>query len=227
MKISNIEQRLIETIVKYKAGLFFVIISVLGFFVRLPGRAFVSGDAASFLLPWFDIIEGNGIQSIGIQVGDYNMAYQLLIALLTYIPFNALYLYKGVSSVFDFLLAGVTALFVCQIKGKRSSNLFVGVYTAVLFVPTVILNSSVWAQCDSIFTTFIIAALYFLLKKQYKCAFAFLGVAFTFKLQTVFVLPFFLYYYFSEKEFSLSNFFDAIVFLYPVYSWNFVWKRDS
>lgn len=214
MKISNIERRIVELVDKYKVILLFLIISGLGFLVRLPGRAFVSGDAAEFLLPWFDLIEAGGLKNLDTQVGNYNMAYQLLIALLTYIPFNPLYLYKGISIVFDFLLAGVTALFVCRIKNSQSSGLFVGVYAAVLFLPTVILNSSVWAQCDSIYTTFVVSSLYFLLKKHYKCAFSLLGIALAFKLQTVFVVPFFLYYYFSEKEYSILSFLLTLLFFY-------------
>lgn len=214
VKLSKWERRLIEAIDRHKVVLFFIIVSVLGMLIRLPARAFVSRDAKNCLLPWFNTIQEGGLKSLSKQVGDYNMVYQLLIALMTYLPIKPLYLYKGLSIVFDFLLAGVTALLVCELRQKKSRSCFAIVYAAVLFVPPVIFNSSIWAQCDSIYTTFVVASLYFLLKRKYKSAFALLGVALTFKLQAIFVVPFFIYYYFSEREFSLSNFLLTLLFFY-------------
>ncbi|MBR1470024.1 MAG: DUF2029 domain-containing protein, partial [Lachnospiraceae bacterium] len=75
--------------------------------------------------------------------------------------------------------------------------------TAVLFLPTVVMNSSMWGQCDSIYSSFCILALIFLLKKSYRRAYIMLGIAFSFKLQTVFIIPFFLTYYSVKKDHSI------------------------
>ena len=42
-------------------------------------------------------------------------------------------------------------------------------------------------------------------------AFISLGVGFAFKLQTVFIVPFFVYYYFKEKQYSILNFVIILV----------------
>ena len=81
--------------------------------------------------------------------------------------------------------------------------LFSSVYAAVLLLPVTYLNSSAWAQCDSIYASFVIIALYFLYDKKYILSFFMMGVALAFKLQMVFILPFLIFYYFLEKKYSI------------------------
>ena len=49
-------------------------------------------------------------------------------------------------------------------------------------------------------------ALCFLFEKKYVPSFLLLGVALAFKMQMIFILPFFLFYYFLEKKYSILNF---------------------
>lgn len=124
-------------------------------------RKYESGDYNADLLPWFlEIKEAGGIQALHKQVGNYNIPYQILIALMTYLPFKTLYLYKGLSILFDFLFAAGCGLLICTVKKSYSIELFVGVYAAVLYIPTIIMDSAVWAQCDSIYCFFIIMAVW-------------------------------------------------------------------
>ena len=62
-------------------------------------------------------------------------------------------------------------------------------YAVVLFLPVVFLNSAVWAQCDSIYTSFCVMSFYFLLRGRGRLSMALYGVAFSFKLQAVFFAP--------------------------------------
>ena len=71
---------------------------------------------------------------------------------------------------------------------------------------TVILNSSFWAQCDSIYVAFILLSIYFLEKEKNIASFIFVGIAFAFKLQTVFILPFYIFYYISTQKISILHF---------------------
>jgi Gpi18-like mannosyltransferase len=73
-------------------------------------------------------------------------------------------------------------------------------YMIVLFLPTVILNSSLWAQSDSIYTAFILFSLVFLIDKKYIESFILLGISFAFKLQFVFILPLYLLIYLSRYK---------------------------
>jgi len=76
----------------------------------------------------------------------------------------------------------------------------------ILLSPVVILNSAVWAQCDSIFVFFAVCALFALLKEKYVLSMVMLGVSFAFKLQAVFLFPIFLLVYFIRKRFTIFNF---------------------
>ena len=72
--------------------------------------------------------------------------------------------------------------------------------------PLVVFNSACWGQCDSIYTFFCIIALYMILEERYTLAFCAYGVAFAFKLQAIFMMPFVLLYYVRSKKFSVTKF---------------------
>ena len=80
-------------------------------------RRYELGDFNADLLPWFvEIKADGGIRALEHQVGNYNIPYQILIALLTYLPFKELYLYKGLSIIFDYLIAAGCGILVCTLK---------------------------------------------------------------------------------------------------------------
>lgn len=191
---------------KHKLWLFAGIVSILAALLRLNGLSMESVDYQGCLGPWYYTIRDNGgLKGISQQVGDYNVLYQLLIALMTYLPFYPLYMYKALSVFFDYLMAASAGLIVFELS-DRSMFRAVLAYAAVLLLPTVFINSAWWAQCDSIYTMFVLLALYFILKQRETLAFVMIGIAFQFKLQTVFVIPFLLYYYAASRRFSLLNF---------------------
>ncbi len=74
-------------------------------------------------------------------------------------------------------------------------------YTLVLALPTVILNSSAWGQADSIYTAWLMVALWHLLNHQNNRALVFFGVALAFKLQAILLLPFFFYVYWARHDY--------------------------
>jgi Gpi18-like mannosyltransferase len=57
-----------------------------------------------------------------------------------------------------------------------------------LLFPTVVFNSAVWAQCDIIFTSFLLLALYFFITEKNTAAMLAIGLALSFKIQTVFIV---------------------------------------
>lgn len=178
--------------------------AVLGVLIRLPGRDFVSGDFYYFLEPWYKIIKENGI---GEQVGNYNLTYQFLILLLTKLPIPALHAYKLLSCVFDFLLAAAVGLAVYLLSGGENRRWYgLAAAAAMLLSPVAVINSSVWAQCDSIFVFFGVLAIIALLKDRPMAAMILLGLSFAFKLQAVFFLPVFLLAWFRKRQFSVLYF---------------------
>ena len=163
---------------------------MLGLLVRLSGLGMVSGDYTQLALPWW-FEEHQGGWRLGRtrqQVGNYNVVYQVIIALLTYLPVDPLYLYKGVSFIFDYLLAIGVGMLVRELTGKGKPA-FALAYAVVLFLPTCIFNSALWAQCDSMYVSMLVFWFFFMLRKRFIPAFIFLGLAFSLKFQTIFVSP--------------------------------------
>lgn len=179
--------------------------TVISLAIRWSMRSFISRDMTRFLLPWYEAIKSRGgLSALGTQVGNYNMPYQTLIALLTYIPVSPELLYKISSSMFDFL----QALFLYKIIDlitKDNLKATLG-YVMAINLPTVLMNSALWGQCDSIYTCFCVVSLFYCLNEKYISSIVFIGVAFAFKLQAIFFLPFHLFIYAYKKRFSFVQF---------------------
>ena len=205
--MTKIESKAIGFIKRYTLLFLLGAITILAVFIRICGMDFQSDDFNSFLNPWWGIIKYNDFTGLAAQVGNYNIPYQIIIYLMTLLPLNALYAYKIVSIIFDFVLAISTAMLVYSFAKSNARLKAVIAYSAVLLSTTVIFNSSFWAQCDSIYTSFIILAILFLYKDKPIASFVFTGIAFAFKLQTVFILPVLLYYWISTKKISILHFF--------------------
>lgn len=205
--MTKIESKAIDFIKKNILLFLLGAVSIIAIVIRVCGMDFQSDDFNSFLNPWWSIIKLNDFTGLATQVGNYNIPYQVIIYLMTLLPLNALYAYKIVSIIFDFVLAISTAMLVYSfVKNNRRLKAIL-TYSAVLLSATVIFNSSFWAQCDSIYTSFIILAILFLHKDKPIASFVFIGIAFAFKLQTVFIIPVLLYYWISTKKISILHFF--------------------
>lgn len=203
---------------------YFILVSILGLIVRCIGIQYISADARDYLLPWFYTIkEAGGMSALAQQVGNYNIPYQCLIALMSYLPFEPLFMYKALSIIFDYVLALVAAKLVCLLRNDK--KMFIVVYATVLLWPTHIMNSSVWAQCDSIYVAFVIISLLYLYKGNNKKAFCYIGISFAFKLQTIFIFPFYICYY-CFKRFSVYNFLLVLISGYILCIPGFLYGRD-
>ncbi len=209
--MSKYERKIIDFLINNRVCFFMCVATILSLVIRLCYIGCYSGDATGFLLPWYDEIKSKGFDSLSKQIGDYNILYQFIIYLFTLLPIRPLYAYKILSVIFDYALAIIVSLIAVsdqknELRGLVSSWKFVGIYSTVLFSPLVFFNSSCWAQCDSIYTFFVFAALYAFIKDKYVTMFILYGMAFSFKFQAVFALPFFMVLYISEKKYSIVNF---------------------
>ena len=205
--MTRLEKRIIQFVEKYRIIIFLVLISLIALYARYRFLSFKSGDYKYFLEPWFKYLKDNGgLKALKDFPGDYNAPYMAIMALLSYIPIKSIYLIKFVSIIFDFVLAVLSAKLVYKVVPKNKKWLATLTYIVVLFLPQVFLNGAFWGQCDSMYTSFCILALIFLLDKKYTKAFIALGFAFSFKLQFIFILPIFVVLYFSKKEYSIFNF---------------------
>lgn len=207
--MTKLEEKILDYITRNIFIISFITVTLLSLIIRFLFRDFMSGDAVDFYLPWFDEIKNSGgILALSKQFGDYNLLYQFIISLLTYIPMEPLYALKLLSVTFDYLGAFCILNIINTIFINKSDSNWLGLlgYSIYLFNPTVFLNSACWAQCDSIYTGICLAALLMLLKEKYRICFIFLGLALAFKLQAIFILPFFCLYWFASRKFSISKF---------------------
>lgn len=127
-------------------------------------------------------------------------------AFLTYLPFKSIYMIKMVSVIFDIVMIFSCLKLADEIFHiKEEKGTFIILYSVMIFLPTVIINSSYWGQCDSVYTAFCILTIVYICKEDYRMAFIFYGMAFAFKLQSVFLLPILLILY-VRKKFSILYF---------------------
>lgn len=149
-----------------------------------------SDDYLTFLSQWYEVIrEGGGFAAISQPVGNYNVPYLYFIALISYLNVPNLYLYKLFSIFLDVILAWGGLRLVRVLLGKKESVSPLVAFVVLLFVPTVVLNGSYWAQCDAIYGALVVHAVASLLEGRNKWSLVWLALAFSFKLQTVFIMP--------------------------------------
>lgn len=198
-----------NVIEKYKYYFFIIVITGISLYMRFNLMDFESGDYKIFLFDWFNRLKDNGgLKALNLNIGDYDTPYMVIMAIISYIPKNPLYLIKIVSIIFDYICAilGVKIVNLLLKDNKNREILKLLVYSFIICLPTVLLNASCWAQADSIYTAFIFMSLYALMKNKYTTSFIFIGIAFSFKLQTVFILPIYILMYISQRKFSVLNF---------------------
>lgn len=169
----------------------------------------VAGDYTEFLKPWVNYIaRHDGIKALANIPANYNVPYLYILTFIAKWPSHSLELIKVVSIIFDYILAFGVALVVGEVakESVKKRKLQVISFFMILFIPTVILNGAAWAQCDAIYSAFCIYSIYFMIAKKPTVSLIIFGIAFAFKLQTVFLLPVLIILYFSNRKFSILNF---------------------
>ena len=189
---------LLDKRVNYTAFVF--ILTVLTAFMLVRGGLlyFKSIDYNNFLTPWLkQMHELSLAEAISAKIGDYNMPYLYVLALISRFEINSLYLIKIVSIAFDVVLA-YYVMKIVSIK-FNSINAQLAAFVLTFGIPTVILNGAFWAQCDVIYAALAIASLYYgFTGKSIRC-FIFFGLAFSVKLQTIFIAPMLIVFLFTKK----------------------------
>lgn len=159
-------------------------------------------DYIDFLHPWIRFFhENGGFSALQHSVGNYNVPYLYFLALFSYFNENDwLYLIKLLSVFFEVILAYAAMKLVGLFHNSENRKL--AAFFGILFLPTVVLNGSVWGQCDVILGAFSVLAVYLALDNHPVSSMICFAAAFAVKLQAVFVLPIIavLWYY---KKFKL------------------------
>lgn len=157
-----------------------------------------SDDYTTFLAPWTQFFRDNGgFKALAFFPGNYNPPYMYFLAAFSYFGISELYLIKLLSVLFDVLLAYGCMKLLSLYTGSKAKQL--GVFLAVLYLPTVVTNGAYWAQCDSIYAFFGIFALYLGLSERGVGAMISLAACLAFKLQAVFIIPAFFVLLLAKK----------------------------
>jgi Gpi18-like mannosyltransferase len=164
-------------------------ILLLALLLRRELSPIITSDFSVYLNPWINFIRSHGrFSSFKYGFSDYNVPYLYLLSLGTFFINYNLLLVKSISIIFDFVLASFVYLIV-KVKYEKKIVVPIAAGLVTLLLPTIFLNSAAWGQCDSIYTSFGLGAVYFFLRKRYAWGFIFLGLSFSFKLQAIFLFP--------------------------------------
>lgn len=171
----------------------------LALFLRVLCLDHMTYDYQDFLSGWAAFFrENGGFSAVALPKGNYNVPYLYFLAAISYLPVPDLYLIKLFSLLFDVLLAwsGLRLVRAFAVPGSRKPLM---AFSLLLLLPTVILNGAYWGQCDVIYGALILHALASVFEKRPAASVVLLALAFSFKLQTVFILPLWCAFWFLRR----------------------------
>ncbi len=150
-------------------------------------------DLTDWLVPWYEYLRQNGMAAFATGFSNYTPPYLYFLGLGTLLDgvLQPVTIIRGISVAFN----AAAALLVFRFTLMRGLPVRDGLYAAFAFfmLPTVVVNSVIWGQCDIIYTLFLMLFVYLVIERRGWAAATALGVAFAFKQQTVFIAPFALY----------------------------------
>ena len=167
--------------------------------IRFASFDFLTDDVRNWVFAWYDYHLEHGVSgleqaptNVMSDAGNYPppFFYFLLVASQFDAWLPKLHLVKLFPTIFDFALAGVVLLIVRR-ASPRPQHPWIAFFM-VLFAPTVLANSALWGQADSIPTTFVAASILAIMGGHPILACMAAGVAISFKATGVFILPFLL-----------------------------------
>lgn len=173
---------------KKKLFIFWGLVAVV-FFVTIYFANYVSSDYYYYLNPWCESYKSMSFKDCLYHIFDvsnYTPVYNYFLILFAKTGVNSLYAIKYLTFLFSILLAISMELLISKISGSKFNILHLMIF---LLVPTICTEFSWWGQCDAIYTSFCLLAFYFALSKKSKLSFLFVGIAFAFKLQFLFIVP--------------------------------------
>jgi Gpi18-like mannosyltransferase len=128
----------------------------------------------------------------------YFPAYFDITAMTSYLDghINRVSQIKLVSFAFDIATAVIAYYFVGRLsrnsnRGGRKPVAQLVAPFCILAGPTVLLNGAVWGQSDIVYTCFLLLSVFSVIAGGGALAALFFGIAFAFKLQAIFLVPFF------------------------------------
>ncbi len=154
--------------------------------LRIAGFGDTGYDMGIFS-DWYRALLVNGRwHALSLPIGNYNAPFLYLLDGATFLPFSPPTNIKLVFVAFDVLLV----YFVYRMVALRYRTWHVPFLAAavVALLPTVVMNASAWGQADSMWASFAVGSVYYLLRRRHWPACVFAGVALAIKPQAIVLL---------------------------------------
>ena len=202
-----------DIIDKYLFEISIILLLIISVLIRihLAPVCVLSADYNDYIVPWVKQYRELGFYGgLSQTIGNYYVPYNVLLAVISLFPWEPYVLVALTSCIAEYICAYFVARIVEAVlkeQGRKNAQrkaLLIGVGT--LYLPTVILNGSLWKQCDAIYVCIAIISIYLLIERKYTLAFVLFSFAFCFKMQAIFLLPLFIVLYMKEKNFSIFQF---------------------
>lgn len=178
-------------------GVTLILVIGLGLLIRKELIWFVSRDWTGFFELWLKEISEKGFRALAGNFYDYAPAYMYFLVLAAQFGSKSMIAMKLISVFFDLMLAAVAGRIVYVISKRETWSMVA--FSVVWLAPTVISNSSMWGQCDSIYCSFLLLTMLALIRDKSRLAMICYGIAFAFKLQTLFWFPIILLLWLYKK----------------------------
>ena len=141
----------------------------IALFVRKP----VDGDLDFFLIPWVEHLREFGVAGLADEFNNYAPAYIYFLALIAWSGLPEVTCIRLLSGVFDYVCAYFVGRMLrstgVRIFGKQDPMPWA--LAVVPLVPTLLINSCYWGQCDAIYGAFALAAVAFAIEgRQWSAA---------------------------------------------------------
>lgn len=177
----------------------------LGLLIRKEFIWYVSRDWTVFFELWMNEIAQKGFGALSESFYDYAPAYMYLLVIAAQFGSRRMIAMKLISVFFDLLLAAAAGAVAYEVRKKETPAMMT--FSVVWLAPTVISNSSMWGQCDAVYCSFLLLTVLFLIRQKSRAAMICFGIAFAFKLQTLFWMPVILLLWLFKK----------------IKTWDFIW----
>ena len=190
-----------------------LVITAIALTVRYLFAEYETNDLTGFVLPWMNGIKKVGFSNFYKVNADYSTFYLFIIGILTLFPDSPrtisngypvswIYEVKTIYFISDILLALAVYLILKELK--QSKTICTIGYTVAVVLPVQILNSSVWGNCDTLYTVTALFSLYFLLRGKDFTSMFFVGLGLIIKLNGIFIIPFYVLMLLYRKAHLLS-----------------------
>lgn len=192
--------------------------TLIGLLIRLLLRTVTTDDWVMYWDPWISDLKEMGFSYLATDRYDYTPTFIYILWAISKLPVNPMTAYKGLHIVLDFVAAAIMGKLVLKATGSKLKGVLS--YGLMLIIPTIWANSALWAQCDIIFMTFLLLCFYCLFEERPCLAMFFYGMAFVFKLQSLFIFPFLVILWVNKKV-KLQHFLwiPALYFLSIIPAW--------